>query len=60
MIVEQRDLSSVKAVYDFIAEMQNIPGTVRVEQGPYIVNGKSIMGLFSLDLMKPVTVKIGQ
>ena len=60
MIIEERLLSSVKSVYDFIAEMQNIPDIVRVEQGPYIVNGKSIMGLFSLDLMKPVTVKIGQ
>jgi hypothetical protein len=59
MIVEERLLSSVQSVYAFIAEMQNITGTVLVEQGPYIVNGKSIMGIFSLDLMKPVTVKIG-
>lgn len=59
MIVEERLLSSAQSVYAFIAEMQHITGKVLVEQGSYIVNGKSIMGIFALDLMRPVIVKIG-
>ena len=41
-------LSSVADVKDF----------VDVLSGRYVVNGKSIMGLFSVDLSAPVTVAV--
>lgn len=58
MKVEERSFTSIKDIYDFVAEMQKIIGEVWIEQGPYRVRGKSIMGIFSLDLVSPVKVLI--
>lgn len=33
-------------------------GTIEVKQGRYIIDAKSTLGLFSLDLSKPVDVSI--
>lgn len=33
-------------------------GTIEVQQGRYIIDAKSTLGLFSLDLSKPVDVTI--
>lgn len=56
MKVEERSFTSIKDIYDFVAEMQRVIGEVWIEQGPYRVSGKSIMGIFSLDLASPVKV----
>ena len=50
-------LTSVADVKEFVDVASACPCDVDVCTGRYIVNGKSIMGLFSIDLSKPVTVR---
>lgn len=56
MKIEERSFTSIADIYAFVAEMQQLIGEVWIEQGPYRVNGRSIMGIFSLDLASPVKV----
>ena len=42
----------------FIATSNEFDSDIDVIRGRYTIDGKSIMGLFSLDLLKPITVKI--
>ena len=51
-------LTSVTDVKIFVDEATIYPYDVDVLAGRYVVNGKSIMGLFSVDLSKPVTVRL--
>ena len=51
-------LSSVADVKDFVDAASACPSEVDVCSGRYVVNGKSIMGLFSVDLSAPVTVRV--
>lgn len=51
-------LSSVADVKDFVDAASACPSEVDVLSGRYVVNGKSIMGLFSVDLSAPVTVAV--
>lgn len=53
-------LTSVADVKEFVDVASACPCDVDVCTGRYIVNGKSIMGLFSIDLSKPVTVRVHQ
>ncbi len=50
-----------KSVYDvkeFVGIVNNFDYDVDLVSGRYVVDAKSIMGIFSLDLMKPVKVEI--
>lgn len=49
-------VTDVKGFVDTVTEAY--PYEVDVLAGRYVVNGKSIMGLFSIDLSKPVTVRM--
>ena len=49
-------LNNINDVKDFVNLMSKCSGEVSVYSERYIVDGKSIMGLFSLDLTKPVSV----
>lgn len=49
-------VTDVKSFVDTITE--TYPYDVDVLAGRYVVNGKSIMGLFSIDLSKPVMVRL--
>ena len=51
-------LSSVSDVKIFVDAVTPYPYDVDVLAGRYVVNGKSIMGLFSIDLSKPVRVRL--
>ena len=51
-------LTSVADVKDFVDAAMTYPHDVDVLTGRYVVNGKSIMGLFSVDLSAPVTVAV--
>lgn len=51
-------LQTVEDVKRFVAAAENYPGNVRVRANDYIVSGKSIMGMFSLDLSNPVIVEV--
>lgn len=53
-------LTSVADVKEFVDAATAYPHDVDVQAGRYLVNGKSIMGLFSIDLSGPVTVTLQQ
>ena len=51
-------LSSVDLVKDFVRLVNQFPGQISIVSGPYVVDAKSIMGIFSLNLNEPVTVEM--
>lgn len=50
--------NSVSDVKDFVQIVDKYAYDVELSSDKYHVDGKSIMGIFSLDLSKPVTVLI--
>jgi phosphotransferase system HPr-like phosphotransfer protein len=51
-------LHSIDGVKDFVNMVSKIDGDVTISSGRYIIDAKSIMGIFSLDLSKTVTLEI--
>lgn len=51
-------LKEIKDVYDFVAIVTTYPGDIDIVSGRYRVNAKSIMGIFALDLTKPLDLEI--
>ena len=49
-------LSSIQDVRDFVNIVILVDYDVDLAQGRYIIDAKSIMGIFSLDLLSPITV----
>jgi len=49
---------SVFDVKEFVGIVNDFEYDVDLVSGRYVVDAKSIMGIFSLDLMKPVKVEI--
>lgn len=52
------NLNAIESVKKFVKIANMIPVDVTVSEGKYTIDGKSIMGIFSLDLSKPVTVNV--
>lgn len=52
------NLNDVEAVKQFVEDMRKLPCDVDIIKDHYIIDAKSIMGIFSLSLDQPVTVKI--
>lgn len=52
------DLNSIAAVKEFVAVISGSRVTGELKSGPYIVDAQSIMGIFSLDLSKPLTLVV--
>ena len=46
-------LTLITDIYDFLEVAQKHPSEVRVSQGSYSVDGKSILGVFALNLKEP-------
>lgn len=51
-------LSSINDVKDFVNIVSKYNFDVDLTSGRYIVDAKSIMGIFSLDLSKPIKVEV--
>lgn len=51
-------LNEVKHIYEFAGVAHSCFCDVIATQGRYRVNAKSILGLFSLDLTKPIEVSL--
>ncbi len=51
-------LEMAQRVKDFVAVTQNCEYEILLKSGKYVVDAKSILGIFSLDLSKPLTVEI--
>ena len=49
-------LSSINDVKDFVNIVSKYDFDVDLTSGRYVVDAKSIMGIFSLDLSKPIKV----
>ncbi len=51
-------LSSINDVKNFVNVVSRFDYDIDLSSGRYIVDAKSIMGIFSLDLSKPIAVEI--
>lgn len=51
-------LKSINEVKDFVNLVNRYDFDVDLSSGRYIVDAKSIMGIFSLDLSKPIRVDV--
>ena len=51
-------LNSIEKVKNFVNQVSTFECDVDVIYGRYVIDGTSIMGIFSLDLTNPVTVLI--
>ena len=58
MFIFSVSLSSVDDIKAFCDAAATYPSDVDVRAGRYLINAKSIMGLFSLDMSKPVQVEL--
>lgn len=54
----QISLKSIDDVKQFVQTLTMFDGEFELISGKYIVDAKSILGLFSVDLSKPVTLRI--
>lgn len=53
-------LKSINDVKDFVNIVNRYDFDVDLTSGRYVVDAKSIMGIFSLDLSKPIRVEVHQ
>ena len=51
------DLNSIDKVKSFVKVMSQIEDNIDLVSGRYIVDAKSLLGIFSLDLSKPVKLE---
>ena len=51
-------LNSIDKVKEFVNKTSRVDGDVLLQSGRYIIDAKSIMGIFSLDLSKPIELAI--
>lgn len=51
-------LKSINDVKDFVNIVNRYDFDVDLTSGRYVVDAKSIMGIFSLDLSKPIRVEV--
>ena len=51
-------LQMAQNVKEFVKIVQDCPYEIDLKSDKYIVDAKSILGIFSLDLSKPLTVEI--
>lgn len=58
MVEKKLFLKTLEDVKAFVALAMSKPYDIELLSGKYVVNAKSIMGVFSLDLTTPLTVVI--
>ncbi len=51
-------LEMAQRVKEFVTVTQGCDCEILLKSGKYVVDAKSILGIFSLDLSKPLTVEI--
>lgn len=54
----QIKLFTIQQVREFVSQVILQDFEVDLVQGRYIIDAKSIMGIFSLDLLSPITVRV--
>ena len=58
MTTVQISLNSIDKVKSFVNTIVQFPFDFDLISGRYVIDGKSIMGIFSLDLSKPIELAI--
>ncbi len=58
MVKAQVLLDTISKVKDFVNVLVGCPYDVDLVSGRYVIDAKSIMGLFSLDLSKPIELNV--
>ena len=58
MVTVKVALSSINDVKNFVNIVSKYDFDVDLTSGRYVVDAKSIMGIFSLDLSKPIMVEV--
>lgn len=51
-------LNTIEKIKRFVDTMTGIEGETTLYSGKYVINAKSIMGIMSLDLSKPMKLEI--
>ena len=51
-------LETVVGAKEFVSICNDVEYKVELVSGPYIIDAKSIMGIFSLDLSEPIELKV--
>ena len=51
-------LGTIDRVKNFVNEVSHLECDVDIVSGRYVIDAKSIMGIFSLDLSKPIDLNI--
>lgn len=51
-------LASIEAVRSFVEVVRKFNEEIDLSSGRYVVDAKSIMGIFSLDLLSPITLTV--
>ncbi len=54
----QISLEIAQRVKEFVKITQDYPDEILLKSGKYVVDAKSILGIFSLDLSQPITVEV--
>ena len=54
----QISLNSIEKVKSFVNDIARCEADFDLVSGRYVIDAKSIMGIFSLDLSKPITLNI--
>ena len=52
------NINNIEKVKRFVSDALSFKSDIDILDGRYIIDGKSIMGVFSLDLSKDILVKI--
>lgn len=52
------DFSSIDRVKKFVNDIDKINGNFELVSGRYVIDAKSILGILSLDLTKPIQLNI--
>lgn len=58
MLGKKISLKSIDDVKKFVSIVQNYEGNVDLKSGKYVIDGKSILGIFSLDISKPLNMQL--
>ena len=58
MITKTILLNSITKVKNFINEISKFEGEADIVAGRYLINAKSVMGIFSIDITEPITLNI--
>lgn len=49
-------ITQIKDVYELVNKATAVDGDIVLQRGKYAVDGKSILGIFSLDLTQPINI----